>query len=171
MLELLKQRRTIRKYKDTKIPQNILDELLASALTAPSGLNKKPVEFIVVDNKEILHKLAECKNMGTLGFHTAPLAIVVTADAIKSDTWVEDASIASTIIQLSAQHLGLGSCWIQMRNRQCATGNSEKAIADLLNIPENFGVLSVLTIGYPAEEKEAYNDSDLDFTKVHYNSF
>ena len=79
---------------------------------------KKPVECIVVRNKETIARLKTYKKHGTTPLGTAPLAIVVIADGQKSDVWVEDASIVSILIQLEAEKLGLGSTWIQLRRRE-----------------------------------------------------
>ena len=147
MLELLKNRRSIRKYKDTPIEKYKIDKLIKSALLAPSSMNKKPVELIVVNEKSTLEKLEKCKNMGTLALKTSPVAIVVIGDSSISDVWIEDASIVSTLIQLEAESLGLGSCWIQMRNRQGENDNSEKEVRNVLDIPDNYGVLSIITLG------------------------
>lgn len=171
MLELLKNRRSIRKYKDTPIEKDVLEKILKCALIAPSSKNKKPVEIIVVNDKETIFELEKCKNMGTLGLKTAPTAIAIIANKEVSDVWVEDASIVATVIQLEAEALGLGSCWIQMRERQSENGDSEVDVRKALDIPDNYGVLCVLSLGYKNEEKKPYNDSDLTFDKIHYNKF
>lgn len=171
MLDILRERRSIRKYKDQKVEKEKIDNILKAGLLAPSSMNKKPVEFIVVEDKDTLSKLEDCKVKGTLALKTASLAIVVVADTERSNVWIEDASIASTLIQLEVEKLGLGSCWIQIRNRQSANGNSEEAVRNVLSLPENYGVLTILTIGYKDEEKNPYDDSKLDFEKVHYDEF
>lgn len=171
MLDLMQQRRTIRKYQDKPIPQEILHQILSTSLLAPSGMNKKPIEFIVIDNKETLLHLKSCKSHGTLALDTAPVAIVIVGDTKKSSTWIEDASISTFCIQLIAEALGLGSCWIQMRGRESNTGDSEAQIRNLLNIPAHLGVLAVLTLGYKDEVKTAYTDTDIDFSKVHYHTY
>lgn len=171
MIEILKQRRSTRKFTDEKVADEAVEKMIKAALLGPTSMNKKPVELIVVKEKNTLEKLAVCKKLGTIALKTAPLAIVVIADAVKSDVWVEDASIASILIQLEAEKLGLGSAWVQMRNRQAEDMGAEIAVRKVLNIPENYGVLSVITIGHKNENKEAYDESALDFTKVHYENF
>ena len=171
MLELLKSRRSIRKYKDTPIEKYKIDKLIKSALLAPSSMNKKPVELLVINEKSTLEKLEKCKNMGTLALKTSPVAIVVIGDSSISDVWIEDASIVSTLIQLEAESLGLGSCWIQMRNRHGENDDSEKEVRNVLNIPDNYGVLSIITLGYKDEVKIPYDDASFNFNKVHYNKF
>lgn len=171
MIDLVRKRRSIRKYKDILVEKNKIEKLLKVASLAPSSMNKKPVEFIVVDDKEIILNLQECKKFGTTALKTAPLAIVIVADKIKSDVWVEDASIAATFIMLEAEKLGLGSNWIQLRNRESNEGISEETTRKLLKIQDNFGVLAIITIGYKDEEKAAYDDVIQDKSKVHYNNF
>ena len=84
---------------------------------------------------------------------------------------MEDASIAATLIQLEVVKLGLGSTWIQLRLREGDSGPSGDAFRKELGIPERYGVLNVVAIGHKAEEKAAYSEADLDFSKVHYEKF
>src|SRR5690606_35037540 len=102
----------------------------------------------------------------------APLGIVVLAHENESDVWVEDASIASIIMQLEAQALGLGSCWIQIRNRMYDdTKTSEKYIRDVLSIPDGIRVESIISIGYPDEEKSPHSEDELDYDKIYINRY
>ena len=116
--ELLKSRRSIRQYSDQKIEEEKISQLTAAALMSPASKRSNPWEFIVVEEKEMLKKLSECRNNGSQMLAGAPLAVVVLADTSKSDVWIEDVSIAALIIQLQAQDLGLGSCWVQIYNRE-----------------------------------------------------
>ena len=128
MIDLLKNRRSIRKFTYEKVSKEDLEKILKSALLAPSSMGKKPIELIVVEDKDTIAKLETCKKFGTLPLKTAPLAIVVIGDSDLSDVWVEDASIVSTLIQLEAEKLGLGSTWIQMRRRESLEEDSEVAV-------------------------------------------
>mgnify|MGYP001050847869 CR=1 FL=1 len=167
LLNLLKNRRTVREFSDKRVSEDTIKQILKAGVLAPSSKNKKPVEFIVVRDKEILLKLKECKSKGAEGLNTATCAIVVIADSQLSDIWIEDASIAAILLQLAIEDLGLASVWIQMRKRQSNLGNSEVQIRDLLNIPDNYGVLCLIALGYKKGFKEAYDENDLDFSKVH----
>jgi nitroreductase len=103
---------------------------------------------------------------------TAPLAVVICADETKNDVWIEDCSIASIILQLTAQTLELGSCWIQIRNRMYSEKiTSEKYIQQLLNIPENYKVLSIVTVGYPEKPRTGKPFEELQFEKIKWNNF
>lgn len=171
MLELLKNRRSIRKFTSEPVSQKDIDSLLKAALLAPSSMGKKPVECIVVQNRETIARLKTYKKHGTTPLETAPLALVVIADSQKSDVWVEDASIVSILIQLEAEKLGLGSTWIQLRRREGDGGPSEEAFRKELGIPERYGVLSVVAIGHKDEHKKPYTDADLDLAKIHHETF
>ena len=121
-MKLLEKRRSIRKFTEQTVEPEKVQVLIEAALRSPSGRGINPWEFIVVEDRKLLSKLADAKQHGAAFLKGAPLGIVVCANPEKSDTFVEDASIASIIIQLAAESLGLGSCWIQMRNRNHRDG-------------------------------------------------
>lgn len=155
-IELIRKRRSIRRFTDTPVSPEQIDLLKETALRAPTSRNFRPWEFVFVTDRDLLLKLSECKPHGAAFLAQAPLGIVVYADETKSDVWIEDCSIASIMLQLSAQALGLGSCWIQVRNRQHTDSeSSEEYIRDLLDLPDNVRILSVLAIGHPAENPES----------------
>ena len=110
--DLIKNRRSMRKFTDEELSQDQVVALLKAALMSPSSKRSNPWQFVVVDNKETLQKLSLCKEMGAAFLKDAALAIVVMADPLASDVWIEDAAIASLMIQLQAEDMGLGSCWI-----------------------------------------------------------
>lgn len=170
MIDLLKNRRSIRKFTEEKVSKEDLEKILKAGLLAPSSMNKKPVEFVVIEDRQTILKLEKCKKFGTVPLKTAPLVICVISDSELSDVWVEDASIASVLIQLEVEKLGLGSTWIQLRNRTCDEGISEEAVRKVLSIPQKYGILSLIAIGHKDEDKNPYTDEDLDFSKVHYGN-
>jgi nitroreductase len=169
---LLKSRRSIRKFQNREVEKEKLDTILKSALLAPSSRARRPWEFIAVTDGELLKKLSGCREHASAFLAGAPLGIVVIADPEACDVWVEDASIASIIIQLSAQSLGLCSCWIQVRERfHSGDIKAENYIKEILGIPEKFSVECMIAIGYAAEEKRAYVDNELLYDKIHLNRF
>lgn len=172
MIEILRNRRSIRKYTNQPIEIEKLEILKEAALRSPSSKNINPWEFIFVDNPETISKLKECKPHGVTPLKTAPLAVVVCADETKNDVWIEDCSIASVLLQLTAQSFGLGSCWVQIRNRWHSENvSSEKYIQQLLNIPGEYRVLSIVTMGYPESTREGKPSAELQFEKIRKNSF
>lgn len=172
MIELIRTRRSIRKYKDTKVEQEKIDILLKAALMSPASKRSNPWSFVVIDDTEIIQQLSTSKPHGADFLKGAPLAIVVCADPQKSDVWVEDTSIASILLQLTAQDLGLGSCWIQVRKRTHENGSySEAYIQKLLSIPQDIVVESIIAIGYPDEVKTPFQDEKLLKNRLYHNSF
>lgn len=172
MLDILYQRRSIRKYQDTPIEEEKVQKLIKAALLAPSAKAIYSPRFVVVNDREVLNALSTSREMGSSHLRFAPLAIVVTADSNLTDMFIEDSVISGIIIHLTAQSLGLGSCWIQIRNRHHnSQKSSELFIQELLNLPENMKVQSIISIGYPLEEKPQRTDDDIDFSRVYYNRF
>jgi len=166
MIELLRSRRSIRKYTDKAIEPEKIEILKEAVLRSPSSRNFDPWEFIFVDDRKLLKQLALCKPHRAKFLEHAALGIVVCADEQKSDVWIEDCSIASILVQMAAQSIGLGSCWIQIRNRAFDEDTtSENYIKDLLNIPGNMKVESIVAVGYPAEERTPIPKEDLKYEK------
>jgi len=171
-LSLLEKRRSIRRYKKKKIEPEKLERLIEAALRAPSSMGNDPWEFIVVTEPDLLANLSKAKEHGSQFLRNAALAIVVCADPDKSQVWVEDASIAAIFIHLAAESLGLGSCWVQIRERMHdQTKTAQSYVSQLLNLPENMRVECVIGIGYPDEEKAPHGKEKLQFEKVHVNAY
>jgi len=172
MLTLLRNRRSIRKFKKPAIDNDKTDLLIEALLRSPSSRRLNPWEFIVVDNSELLQKLSQCKPHGAAFLAEAPLAIVVAADPEKCDVWIEDCSIASILVQMTAQDLGLGSCWVQIRQRKHENGeSSESYVKRLLKLPDPIRVLSIIAIGIPDEYPEPHPKESLDMSKIYKNTY
>ena len=172
MIEILRKRRSIRKYTGQAISQQARALLFEALLRSPTSRNGKSWEFIVVDEPVLLAHLATAKEQGGAFLKDASLGIVIAADSTKSDAWVEDSSIAAAFVQATAEWLGLGSCWIQIRNRPHDEQTSAEAfIQRLLGLPEHLKVTAIISVGHPAESKSQIPSSDLDFHKVKHNHY
>lgn len=166
--DLLIRRHSIRRYADREISAEDVKTILEAALLAPSSKRKRPWQFVLVDDKNMLARLAECKANGTRPILSCALAVVVTASPEGTDMYLEDMSIAAAYMQLQATALGLGACWIQVRNRFTADGESaEDIVRDLLGIPADLIVECIVTVGYPDEERRPVDPSKLLWEKVH----
>jgi nitroreductase len=172
MIDLLRARRSVREYTDRPLGPEKLELLKEAVLRSPSSRNLDPWEFIFVDDRQLLKTLAACKPHGADFLAQAALGIVVCGDSRESDTWIEDCAIASILVQMVAQSFGLGSCWVQVRNRRFDDETtSEQYVQKLLRIPGHIKVESIIAIGYPAETREPLPRTDLKDTKVHVNTF
>lgn len=171
-LELLKRRRSSRVFTGEPVDKDMVCDLMRAALMSPSGHRINPWEFILVEDKEALKVLSKSKEHGSGLLEGAAMAVVVIADTKKTDVWIEDCSIATIIIQLAAEELGLGSCWVQIRRRMDAEGNmSEDNVRGLLGIPENYAVLSIVAIGHKAREAKPFDEENMQWDKVHIGKF
>lgn len=171
-IQLAKNRRSCRTFTAEKPSTEIVSQLLRTALMSPASKRSNPWHFILIDDKELLQKLADCKQHGSRLLANAPLAVVVLADPDKSDVWVEDTSIASIYIQLAAEDLNLGSCWVQIRKRLLKTGeSSESYVRKLLDIPENLMVESIIAIGFKDGDKEPFREEDYLYDRLNLNRF
>jgi len=172
MLELLRQRRSIRKFQQCPVEPEKVEQLTEALLRAPTSRNLQPCQFLIVDDPQLIHGLARSKGHGTGFLQTAPLAVVIAADPEKSDVWTEDSAIAAIIVQLAAEGLGLKSCWGQLRLRPHSENLSASDYAkQLLDIPAGFEVPIVIGIGYADEEKDGHPRASLPDEKVHRNRF
>lgn len=173
LLSLLKTRRSIRKYDTNKeIAEDDLKKILQAALLSPTSRGIKSWNFIVIRDKNKLKFLSESKN-GTAKFlENAGCAILVLGDKDKTDTWIEDSSIALSHMHLMAHSLGLGSCWIQIRGRsKNESESSEEYIKKEIFFPENLSLLAILAIGHPKRNLKANNIEELWSTKIHWEKF
>jgi len=172
MIELLRQRRSIRKFKSRSVEPEKVELLCEALLRAPTSRNFQPCQFVLVDQPQLLQQLASAKAHGTSFFSTAPLAIVIAADPHVSDVWVEDSSIAAIIAQLAAEELGLKSCWAQLRLRPHeGEANASEYVRKVVGLPDELEVPMVIAVGYPDEEKAAHPNESLKREKLHRNRF
>ena len=170
LMDIILKRRSIRKYKNDPIPEDKLDLILQAGLLAPTSKNRKPCEFVVVRNREVLDKLSKAKTGGAEMLAGCNTAVVVIADSEKADTWIEDSSIALTYMDLMAAEQGIGSCWCQIHLRFCADGrDAESVVRGILSLPEKYRIVGILSLGIPDCATVPHTLADADFTKVkHY---
>ncbi|MCF2660097.1 MAG: nitroreductase family protein [Parabacteroides sp.] len=169
---LIKQRRSTRKFTEEPLTPEQVEAILKAGLMAPSSKRSNPWQFIVVEDKEMLQKLAHCKNGGSAFLEGCSLAVVVCADVMASDVWVEDASVASIYMQLQAEDLGLGSCWCQIRNRVTEDErDSNDYVRFLLQIPYQLDVLSIIGFGHKDQVRKPFDESHLQWEKIHLGKY
>lgn len=172
LLDLLRKRRSIRQFTKQPVSSEMVNALSEAAVRAPTSRGRNPWEFIVVTEPNILEPLGQAKAHGSAFLSGAPLAIVIAADATKSDVWTEDCSIAAILIQLAAEEMGLGSCWVQIRLRPHNSETSaEEYIKKLIDLPDSHAVECVIGIGYADEEKTGHALDSLPHDQVHYDRF
>ena len=163
--EVLLKRRSIRKFTDEPVSDEMINELLHAAMSGPSACNKRPWEFYVITNEQ---KLNELKSASRFTKYTAKLAIVVCGNLSHAlplkmaEYWIQDCSAATENILLRATDLGLGTVWCGIYPQKKA----EERVQKILEIPNKQIPLNIIFIGHPAEEPEARDQ--YDEKRVHY---
>ena len=166
--EMLFTRHSIRKYTPDPLSPDDVKTILEAALLAPSSKRARSWEFTVVDDKSLLEQLAKSKPLYGTCIGRSALSIVVSANPLLSDVWVEDASVAATFIHLQVEALGLGSCWVQLRNRMHDNETTaSEFVKQLLNLPAEQQVVCVIAIGHKDEVRRPVDPDKLLWDKVH----
>lgn len=160
--ETILKRRSIRKYNDDLITDEIITNILKAAMAAPSARNTQPWLFYVIKNKKVLKEL----NSIFKDFN-APVMIVVAGDVsnienTKSGFWIQDCSAATQNILLASEGYNIGTCWCGIYPKEEAT----KKVKEILNLEENIIPLSLIQLGYKAEEKESRTQYDESKIKI-----
>jgi len=142
--------------------------ILKEALVrSPSSRSINPWEFIFISEVKALQDLAQCKPHGASFLADSPLAVVVIGDTGRSDTCIEDCSIAAITLQYAAQSVGLGSCWCQVRLREHGPNKAaEEYVRDILGIPGHYMIECIIALGYPAQEPSPHTYESLDWKKI-----
>lgn len=164
-IDAILSRRSIRKYTADPIHQNVIDELLKAAMSAPSASNEQPWHFVVITDRRILNEIPKSHPYSQM-LTEAPIAIVVCGDLDKGKGWwVQDCSAATENLLIAANAKGLGSVWLGVYPREQRVAGIQR----LLGLPEHIIPLCVVPIGYPAERKLPANRYDP--TRVHHNKW
>ncbi|MBR2558477.1 MAG: nitroreductase family protein [Methanobrevibacter sp.] len=168
LFDVMLKRRSVRNFKDEDISKKQLDKILQAGLLAPTSMNRKPCNFMVIENRKTLDKLSKAKDHGADLVKGANKAIAVIADTCVADTWIEDSSIALTYMHLMATDLGLGSCWVQIHLRSKDGVDAEEIVRDILQIDDYYRVVGILALGVPESVPEPHGLEDMDKNKIHF---
>ena len=171
LLRLAEQRRSVRQYTSETIDRETIDKILTVAALAPSSYGQNPVEFVVVEGREQLAKLAACKRIGAPSVRDAAAAVVVMADTSKGELWVEDASVAAGYLLLGAEQYGIGACWNQIHLRDGQRRSASDEIQQLLDIPDHYEVLCVVALGHKVEQKSPHSGKEMKQGRIRYGKY
>lgn len=161
-------RRSYRKFTPEEVDPEAVKTIIRAALMSPTSKTRRAWHFIVVDDRLDIEKIADAKDAGAQLLKGAPLAIVVLGNPQENDCWIEDGSIAAISMQYQAEELGLGSCWVQMRDRGLSDGiSADEVLRGILDIPDEMCVLCVLAVGHKAEERKPQDEEKLKWENVH----
>lgn len=152
--ELIRKRRSVRKFTPRSVPREILQRILERvAAYAPSSRNSRSTRFIVVTDPDKIARIAAMRDYGSAFAAAAPAVILVAGDRTASDLWRENASIAASMLLLALVDEGLAGCWVHVDGRPCRRDDpSGEQAADYLRsflaLPADYGILCAVACGY-----------------------
>lgn len=159
-METIFKRRSIRKYTDEPVSEDSILSFIKAGMNAPSAGNEQPWYFVIIDDREILNRIADFHPYAQMLRH-APAAILVCGDPSMEKHegyWVQDCSAATENILLEITSQNYGGVWIGVFPRE----ERVEALRELLNIPGNIVPFSLIGLGNPAEHKEPNNKFNND---------
>lgn len=167
IIEGILTRRSIRKYSDKKVTKEQIHELLKAGMYAPSARNQQPWHFIIIDDRQLLSKMMNIHPYAKM-LGQAQWAILVCGDEkqeLSKGYWVVDCSAATQNILLAAHGSGLGAVWLGLHPRE----ERKNDIRKLFDLPGHIQPLSLISVGYPDEEKE--QPERFKTERIHHNQW
>lgn len=163
MLEAIKNRRSVRFYRDTPVSDDDIAEVLKAGFCAPSGHAASAWHVVVVKDQAIKDKLAELHRWSKI-LARVPVVIVVCVDRDQADLWIEDGSTFMENMLIQATEMGLGTCWVMLREEE------DGIIHEALGLPKHIGVVAGTPLGYSARYPGPH-EPNLPDGRIHSNAF
>lgn len=164
-IKVIKSRRSVRKYIDKEIPEEVLREIVDCARLAPSGNNRQPWAFLVITDQDKKEKIASLARYGKF-IKEAGACIGVFIDESQTSTPLLDAAAATENIMLAATALGLGTCWVSSYKRD----HSEE-VKKMVNCPPDMELVALISVGYYDEMTVGMPKKKELEEVLHWNSF
>ena len=167
-METIFNRRSIRKYENRPIEKEKIEKLLRAAMQAPSAANQQPWEFLVIEDKEVLKKLAQTSPYSKMVADSAVTFILLSRkEGLLAPGCVpQDMGAAAENLLLQAVDLGLGAVWLGVASIE----ERMSYIKELFNLPENIEAFALIPVGYPDGQENKFVDR-FDETRIHYGSY
>jgi nitroreductase len=165
-MDAIYKRRSIRKYTSQPVPEKNIIEFIKAGMNAPSAGNQQPWHFVIIDDRGILKEITKFHPYSQM-LHQASTAILVCGDLDLEKNegyWVQDCSAATENILLEIADQGFGGVWLGVYPRK----DRVEGIRKLLRIPPGIIPFSLISIGYPAENKELKNEFKKERIKRNY---
>jgi nitroreductase len=165
LTEILKTRRSVRKFDGRTVARDLVEALIGLALTAPSSKNTRSTRFMVIDDRATLRRVSTMRDFGSALLADAPCAVLVAGDASSSDLWLDNAAISAITLQYAASEAGLGSCWVHVNGRPMRREDpdgptAEDHLREFLPLPADWRPLCMVALGYAAEPTKPHAERD-----------
>ena len=149
-LDLLKSRRSIRKYKSTPVEDEKIKKCLEAARWAPSASNKQPWEFIIVKDENVRKKFAELHPYAKFVAESPVVFVPLTNPEIHAKYHMSDTGSTIMHFMIEAHSLGLATCWAGVIG-----ASFEPELKKLLNVPDHLNIMAIVALGYPDQTRES----------------
>lgn len=170
--EIIKRRRSTRKFEAKKVEKDKIERILGAVFTAPSSKNTRSTRIAVSADPQVLEAVSGMRSFGSSFANEAATVFFVMGDETETDLWRENAAISATLLQLAAEDEGLASCWIhvhgRLRNNDDPQGQTaEEYLHEKLPQLKPYGILCVIAAGYP-EMRLKQHEPAIDPERVMY---
>ena len=150
---ILEKRRSTRKFLPRKVEHDKLQRIVDMALQAPSSRNCRSTRLLVVEQPEMLEKIAAMRDYGSAFVSGAAAVILVMGDRRVTDLWIDNCAITATVMQLAIVDEGMASCWVHVNGRPCRVKEpdgeqTDEYLRKMLPIPDDYGILCAIALGY-----------------------
>ena len=162
--EAIRTRRSVRKFKPSPVPREVLQRIIAAGVEAPTGCNLHLIQYIIVDDAGLLD-LMRPMSRALVGAQAVIVILVQPCETKYGEFWMQDASAAMENMLLAAVDAGYAACWVEGALRRC-----EDQLRTMLAVPENLRIWSLLPVGLPAETPDRPEKPDPE-SITHYNTF
>ncbi|UCF49231.1 MAG: nitroreductase family protein [Thermoplasmatales archaeon] len=166
-IEAILTRRSVRKYKDKNISNDLILELIETGTSAPSAGNQQPWQFIIIDDRKLIDKIPDFHPHSKMLFDAQKTILVCGDLALETNKgfWVQDCSAATQNILIAARAKGLGSCWLGVYPRDDRMDGFRK----MFNLPKKVIPFSLISLGYPAVDQSKVDR--YDSARIHKNKW
>jgi nitroreductase len=165
ILNAIIKRRSVREFNNDPVSKEQVEEIIKAAQFAPTAMNNKGVEFLIIENQENKERIYEIAEPKQDFLKTAPILIIPVIDAKKSLLSIQDISVASENMLLQIASMGLGGVW-----RNISDETAEK-IKEELGVSADFKMINIIPVGYPAKDTEDHKDEEFSEEKIHYEKW
>lgn len=167
--DLVQKRRSHRKFTGEAVSQEDIRLILRAALMAPTGKGLRKWHFAVTTDRQKIEALSEIRPSGSQ-FVAGAAAVIAVMGGEDNELWVEDCSIAATVMQFQIEDLGLGSCWCHVKGRQSTVEgvSAEDRVREILHTPTSFPILCLIALGHPCDERKPQQEEALLWDHVEF---
>lgn len=163
-LETIFARHSVRHFEDRAVSADTMMMLARAAMAAPSGLDIRPWQVILIDDTDLIDRLADSLPNAKMAKQVYN-AVVICGDTEASHHWIVDCAVAGENLLLAAQSMGLGAVWTAVY----PDPNRVRVVRNELGIPDNMMPLVFIPVGYPTGEDRPKDK--FDTTKIHHNKW